>query len=311
VDGSVIGINAGGTRTVCLRADSTGRVVGEWRGAGANLQSEGDAGIERVLREGIGAVMDEATKPAAICVGMAGVDRADDFAAVRAVLTRIAPDSRLVIVNDALIALEAGAPGAAGSVLIAGTGSIAYGRDAAGRAARAGGWGYVLGDEGSGYWLGRQALRAVVRGSDGRGPRTALAPLVLAHYGLKSPTELVRQMSGHGARPAAVANLAPLVGLAADKGDEVALHLVSAAARELAAAVESVIRRLNLGHSPMLLTGGVLTGFDRLRDRVTMEIRARVPGVEPALLQAEPASGAVRLASLELTGQLRLPQYEG
>jgi len=310
VDGSVIGINAGGTRTVCLRADSAGRVVREWRGTGANLQSEGDVGIERVLRDAIGAVMDAATSPAAICVGMAGVDRADDFAAVRAVLTRIAPDARLVIVNDALIALEAGAPGAAGSVLIAGTGSIAYGRDDAGRAARAGGWGYVLGDEGSGYWLGRQALRAVVRGADGRGPRTALAPLVLEHYGLGSPRELVRQMSGHGARPASVAGLAPLVGTAADDGDPVALQLVAAAARELAAAAESVIRRLGLNTSPMLLTGGVLSGFHRLRHEVMTEIRKRLPGIEPTPLQAEPAIGAVRLASKAVTGELRLPRYE-
>ena len=309
MDGSVIGINAGGTRTVCLRADAGGRILREWRGAGANLQSEGDAGIERVLRDGIRTVMDGAAAPAALCVGMAGVDRADDFAAVRAVLDRIVPDSRIVIVNDALIALEAGAPGAAGSVLIAGTGSIAYGRDTAGRAARAGGWGYVLGDEGSGYWLGRQALRSVVRGADGRGPRTALARLVLDHYGLSSPTELVRQMSGQGARPAAVAGLAPLVALAADDGDAVALHLVDAAAQELAGAVESVIRRLDLGTSPMLLTGGVLAGFERLRTQVTTAIRARVPDVEPVLLREEPATGAVRLASQELAGQLRLPTY--
>jgi len=310
VDGSVIGINAGGTRTVCLRADAAGRLVGEWRGAGANLQSEGDAGIARVLGAAIDAIQGGAKGPDAVCVGMAGVDRPDDFAAVRGVLERIVPAARLVIVNDALIALEAGAPGAAASVLIAGTGSIAYGRDAMGRAARAGGWGYVLGDEGSGYWLGRQALRVVVRASDGRGAPTSLTERVLSHYGLSGPRELVRQMSGHGAKPAEIARLAPLVASAADDGDEVAWQLVAVAAAELASAAESVVRRLDLGKSPMLLTGGILVGFERLRSLVVSEIQGRLPGVEPVLLQAEPAMGAIRLACQALAGTLQLPRYD-
>ncbi len=322
MSGSIIGINAGGTRTVCLLADSDGRVLREWRGAGANLQSEGEAGVERVLHEAIEVVADHSRSIEAVCVGMAGVDREEDLAAVRAVLERVVSEwpqrakqarhatPHLVIVNDALIALEAGAPATPGSVLIAGTGSIAYGRDASGRAARAGGWGYVLGDEGSGYWLGRQALRAVVKSADGRGPQTMLAARVLSHYGFSKPTELVRQMSGHGAKPAEIARLAPIVGAAADAGDQVAQHLVAVAAAELASAAESVVRRLGLDSSPLLMTGGVLTGFERLRGLVVSEIRARMPGVEPALLRAEPAIGAVRLASEALRGELRLPRYD-
>ena len=287
-------------------------MVSEWRGPGANLQSEGDAGVERVMRAAVAALGDQGAQPDAVCVGMAGVDRPDDFAAVRTVLERVfpsTPSGRLVIVNDALIALEAGAPGAAGSVLIAGTGSIAYGRDSQGRAARAGGWGYVLGDEGSGYWLGRQALRSVVRAADGRGASTSLTAPVLAHYGLSSPRELVRQMSGHGAKPSEVARLAPLVAAAADDGDPVAEHLVAVAAAELASAAESVVRRLDLWTSPMLMTGGVLIGFERLRALVAREIHARMPDVEPTVLQADPAIGAIRLARQAVAGTLHVPAY--
>jgi glucosamine kinase len=301
VDGSVIGISAGGTRTVCLCATAGAHVTGEWHGPGANLQSESAHGVERVLRDGIAAVLRDAPAPDAICVGMAGVDRAEDFAAVTAVLAGICPSARTVVVNDALIALEAGVPGGAGSVLIAGTGSIAYGRDHQGRAARAGGWGYVLGDEGSGYWLGRQALRAVVRGSDGRGQATSLTPRVLAHYGLTGPKELVRQMSGRGAQPAAIAQLAPLVAAAADEGDGVAI--------ELAAAAVSVARRLGLETAPLIMTGGILVGFHRLRETLVSELRARLPGIAPTLLDAEPAVGAVRLACQALDGTLVLPMY--
>ena len=106
-------------------------------------------------------------------------------------MRRIGYKARVLVANDALIALVAGVGDDARRGLIAGTGSIAYGRNAANEAARAGGWGYVLGDEGSGYWIGRQALRAVVREADGRGRDTALTPLVLAHFGAARPQELV------------------------------------------------------------------------------------------------------------------------
>jgi N-acetylglucosamine kinase-like BadF-type ATPase len=97
------------------------------------------------------------------------------------------------VVNDALIALVAGAGENPGVVLVAGTGSIAYGRDARGRAARAGGWGYLLGDEGSGFWIGRRALLSVVRHADGRGPFTMLTELVLRHMGITRPAELIHE----------------------------------------------------------------------------------------------------------------------
>jgi len=152
----VLGIDAGGTKTVCLLADEGGTIVAEARGGGANLQAAGELEVEkvlhRVMEEALG---DRAVVPAAICLGIAGVDRPDDSAVVSAIMRRIGYKARIVVVNDALVALEAGAPGQPGIVVISGTGSISYGRNANGEAARAGGWGYVLGDEGSGYWIGR------------------------------------------------------------------------------------------------------------------------------------------------------------
>ena len=158
----VLGIDAGGTRTVCVCADET-TILSEARGPGANLQSAGELEVEKVLHDVIAKALDGGPAPGAICLGMAGVDRRHDAEVVQGILRRIGHRANVTVVNDALIALEAGVPGRAGTVVIAGTGSIAYGRDASGRGARAGGWGYVLGDEGSGYWLGRLALRAVLR----------------------------------------------------------------------------------------------------------------------------------------------------
>ncbi len=137
-----------------------------------------------------------------------------------------------LVVNDALIALQAGVGAAEGIVIVAGTGSIAYGCDRHGHAVRSGGWGYVLGDEGSGYWMGRLALRAIVREVDGRGQPTSLTPRVLAHFGVARPEELLHTVYRHDFTPAAVAALATHVQHAHDEGDAVATAILDRGARE-------------------------------------------------------------------------------
>ena len=155
----VLGIDAGGTKTVAVLADAGGRVVAEARAGGANLQAHGELEVEKVLHGVIDHVTSALTEaPAAVCLGLAGVDREGDDLIIRAVMRRLGFKARTLIVNDALIALVAGAGTGPGLVLISGTGSIAYGVSARGVAARAGGWGAALGDEGSGYWVGHRAL---------------------------------------------------------------------------------------------------------------------------------------------------------
>jgi glucosamine kinase len=306
----VIGIDAGGTKTVCRLADGEGRVLAESRGPGANLQNAGELEVERVLHQ----VITEATRgaadwPSAVCLGMAGVDRARDAGVVQEILRRIMPRTRVVVVNDALVALEAGVPGSPGVVLIAGTGSIAYGRNAEGRAARAGGWGYLLGDEGSGFWLGRQALRAVVRSADGRAPHTRLTARVLAHFGIARTQDLVREIYDGSFTPATVAAIASEVEGAAAEGDEVALHLIDTGASELGLAALSVCSQLRLPRGPVVLAGGMFTAAPRLRQRVTAHLMGRWPGMVVTPLQGQPVGGAVLLALAEAAGTLKLPAY--
>src|SRR5256885_17166229 len=125
----VLGIDAGGTKTVCLLADEQGHIVSEARGPGANLHAAGELAVEKVLHEVMEeAIGDRPIVPAAICLGIAGVDREDEAHIVRAVMRRIGYKSRLLIVNDALIALVSGARDEPGIVIIACTGSIIYGR---------------------------------------------------------------------------------------------------------------------------------------------------------------------------------------
>src|SRR5437667_2990061 len=138
----VLGIDVGGTKTVCLLADERGAVVAESRGPGANLHAAGEKTLERVLHQVVAAATDgRSVVPDAICLGIAGVDRQHEADTVTAIVRRIGHRSRVLVVNDALIALVAGARDDPGIVIISGTGSIAYGRSARGEAARAGGWG--------------------------------------------------------------------------------------------------------------------------------------------------------------------------
>jgi len=306
----VIGIDAGGTKTVCQRADQHGRILAEARGPGANLQRAGVLRVEHVLRQVIAdASGDGVPAPDVVCLGMAGVDRPGDLNVVRELLLGIARGSRVVVVNDALIALEAGIPGGPGVVIIAGTGSIAYGRNREGMAARAGGWGYLLGDEGSGYWLGRHALRAVVRSADGRGPHTLLTERVLAHFKVADSHNLLMKIYAGSFEPATVASAASHVDGAAEDGDEIALGLIETGARELGLAALSVCRQLALSHGPVLLAGGMFKAAPRLRQRVVSHLTGRWPSMVVTLLAGEPAAGAVSLALAEARGTLELPAY--
>jgi N-acetylglucosamine kinase-like BadF-type ATPase len=307
---TVLGVDSGGTKTVCQLADDEGRVLAEVRGPSAHLPSLGPSGVEAVLGELIGrALAGQPARPAAICLGMSGVDQPREAEAIRRVLASIGQHAQALVVNDALIALEAGAPAQPGVVVIAGTGSIAYGRDAQNRAARTGGWGYVLADEGSGFWLGRQALRAVVRAEDRRGRPTALTSRVLAHYGVARPKDLAREIYHGGVKPSAIAKLAAHVEAAAGEGDAVALHILDVAAAELALMAESVVTRLSLPQGPIVLAGGIFRVAPRLAAALTSELAARVPRAPVRLLEVEPAYGAVRLALALAAGEVRVPEY--
>lgn len=307
---AVLGIDAGGTKTVCQVADATGLILAESRGPGANLQNAGELQVEKVLHEVIQAATLQADAwPTSACIGMAGVDRPEDAAVVRGILSRLVPRCPVVVVNDALIALEAGAPGAAGVVVIAGTGSIAYGRDDRGRAARAGGWGYVLGDEGSGYWLGRQALRAVLRASDGRGPATSLTARVLAHYDVSRPQDLVREIYYGRFKPSTVAACASLVEEVANEGDLWAQDLIATGAKELSLAARAVCDRLSLPVGPVILAGGIFKAVPRLRADMIHALTTNCPGIIVRALAQEPATGAVSLALAAAEGTLVTPAY--
>jgi N-acetylglucosamine kinase-like BadF-type ATPase len=309
----VIGIDAGGTKTVCLLANEHGEILARARGEGANLQAVGELQVEKILHTVMAqAIGDRRIVPAAICLGIAGVDRPNDADVVRGIMQRIGLNSRIVIVNDALIALETGAPGQPGVVIISGTGSIAYGRNAAGEAARSGGWGYVLGDEGSGYWIGRAALRAVLREADLRGPRTVLTQMLLDHFQVTQPQLLLHEVYHHHLKPAAIGALASSVQAAFSQGDEVAAGILRGAADELEGAALSVALRLELmGEAfSFILSGGIFRAVPWLIEELSRRLPLAASQSTTVLLDKEPAEGAVMLAVQEAHGGARIPVYK-
>ena len=308
----VLGIDVGGSKTVCMLADESERVIALGREEGANLQGAGELALEKVLHSVMERTLDgTGIVPAAICLGIAGVDRASDESVVRSIMSRIGYKARILVVNDALIALQAGIGDGAGIVIVSGTGSIAYGRNDAGIASRAGGWGYGLGDEGSGYWIGRLALRAAVRHADGRGRPTSLTPLLLNHFGVERAAELIHRVYRDDFNPRSIAAVAQYVQRARDDGDAVAAGILGRAADELVTAAAAVMNRLKLRDSPFafVLAGGMFHAVPWLSDQLQLVLPGLAPRCSVIRLNHEPAAGAVRLALAEIRGGARLPVY--
>lgn len=232
-----LGVDGGQSSTTALIGDETGRVVGSGAGGPCNHvgAAEGAGKLARAVGECVGQACRQAGLDAAAvrfeaaCFGMSGGPEDK-----QAILSRILRVDRLVATNDAVIALAGATAGEPGIIAIAGTGSIAFGRNPEGRTARAGGWGYIFGDEGGGFDIVRQALRAILREREGWGPRTALSRVLPEACGAADANSLLHLFYTRDWPRARVARLAPLVDRAAAEGDRVAKEVLAEAARQLA-----------------------------------------------------------------------------
>jgi N-acetylglucosamine kinase-like BadF-type ATPase len=298
----LIGVDGGGSKTRALAADLEARVLGRGSAGPSNYHAVGVEAARAALDAAINAALADAgasaaERPAALCLGLAGMGRPGDLSIIEAWAEARYPGLPVIIVPDAQLALAAGTPGGWGLALISGTGALAFGADQAGRMSRSGGWGYVLGDEGSGYAIGLAALRAVARASDGRAPSTALTPAILKHWSLESLQDLVKRVYQSPTQRSDIAGLAALVHTVAQEGDAVAQALLRDAGRELALAAHAVARNLELtGAIPCALAGSVLVQGQAVAAAL-LECAADLGlRLEPVTLVEEAALGAVLLA---------------
>lgn len=290
----VVGIDAGGSKTRAFAVDREGSVIGRGAGGGANLLSSPDpaGSIGAALAESLGGA-----NPDAVVLSCSGGDRPADRERGRAILTQLlGPRVRIEVTHDAIAALYAGNPAGYGVVLIAGTGSIAYGRNDEGEEQRAGGWGYLIGDEGSGVWLGLEGLRAAAHHADGRGAPTAITAQVLSELGVRTFMEVIPQLYGRPHPAPAVVAAVWSVGRAAAEGDAIAISIVRRGAHALARAAAIVASGLRLTEGPVYLAGGAFESVPSLDRAVRSELLAMLPRASVELVREEPAMGAARLA---------------
>lgn len=259
-----MGIDGGGSgvRVVIITRDLA--ICGQSDGPTANPSAVGAENaaltIQQVMRSALAAAHITADHIAAVGIGVAGAAASHSAGWLRSVVEAVTPQARIIPSADYEIALVGALGQREGVLVLAGTGSLAYGANAAGDTALVGGWGYLLDDAGSGYWIGRRGLEAVARAADGRGPETGLTSVLLTALDLQTPQDLIVWLyRSAAARSREIAQLAPLVIELATNADPVAQGIISDAAGELALAAQTVIRRLELNTPDIAFAGGLLT----------------------------------------------------
>jgi N-acetylglucosamine kinase len=293
-----IGVDGGGTKTRAVVVDEALQILGRGEAGSSNHYS---VGVERAI-ENVVIAMEEAITDASIPsadvssagLGLAGACTATEQQTLTHALAPFAKGLQVVVDEDAAAAQAGAFAGAPGAICIAGTGANCFGVNAQGKRARADGLGPLLGDRGSGYWIGEAALRAVCCAHDGGPPCPALFESVLSHYNIGSVDELVQLVYRPGFTKDRVAALVPVVLQA--QTDEVAQKILHAAGEELAATACAVLRRLDLNR--VAVSGGVLEADTPVRTAFEAALRRDIPDVQVQQSIHDAAIGAALLAKI-------------
>lgn len=295
MQGLVVGLDAGGTKTRAFAVTRAGEIVGRGAGGGANLLSSPDpqGSIAAALREALAG-----RAPDAIVLSCAGGEREAERAKGRAILSAlVGPDVRVEVTHDAKAALYAGNAAGCGVVLISGTGSIAYGRNDQGEEERCGGWGYLIGDEGSAVWIGQEGLRAASYDHDGRGSPTRITRHLFEDLGITDFNGVLPLLYGKPHPAPAILAATRAVARAFGEDDGIAVNIVQRGARHLAAMAATVAHALVLDGGPVYLAGGAFENVRPLEKAVRLELLGALPRAAVEPVKEEPAMGAARLAA--------------
>ncbi len=304
----VVGVDAGGTSTIAALAQD-GRLVRTREGMAANASTRGVEAAAGTIADTILGALDGAV-PEAIFVGAAGAGREETARSIEGILQSRFSGARVGVRDDACIALRAAVPAGDGLVVIAGTGSVAY-AERAGIAYRAGGYGYLLGDEGSGFAIGSGAIRLLLRAFDERGPRDAFVEEIAARLEASSAMDVLAHVYGNPHAVTMIAGLAPIAIAAANRGDRSANKLLQNAALELAEMVKSLAKRSNLAQSgaPVVLSGGLLRENTLLTFLLETRLSHELPSMPVWKGDVEPYIGALAQAE-QPVAMNDLPQTE-
>jgi len=294
----VAGWDGGGTKTAVVCLNMQGQLLGQM--IFGPLNPNGNT-KEQVLATVHDALVYMAGMPGGIegCtflqIGCAGVSNPAVVKLLTDALREQGYQGKYHIAGDHETMLY-GAVGPEGAVLVSGTGSVCLGRNQHGDTARCGGWGNLIGDEGSGYAIGRDILAAAARAQDGRGPDTILYPMVFTTLGIQEMGELIRFVYSPETDKSKIAALSPLLKSALEQEDRAAFAIAQKASLELAELVNPVIEKLRLQNGTLALTGGILTGYEWIRASVASSIFLRYPDLSIIAPKQDAAAGAASMA---------------
>ncbi len=296
-----LGIDGGGTKTTCAVGDEQ-KLLATATSGPSNIVRVGEwkarESLHDCVKQACAAAGISTGQVARTCVGGSGAARPELAAIVRSILSEILPTS-VDVVGDMETALVAAFDDGPGVIVIAGTGSIAFGRDEQGRTLRAGGWGFAIGDEGSAHWIGREAVSVVLRASD-HGDEPLLAAALCKAWGVGTLLDLAR--AANSVPPPDFSALAPAV---MGSENDVAMTVLSRAGRELAELAHVVIRRLfgdGAAVLPVAMTGGVFRHAVVVREVFYNELRRLDPRVDVRAQIVEPVNGALQMARKAANG---------
>ncbi|MHB8735719.1 MAG: N-acetylglucosamine kinase [Terriglobales bacterium] len=304
----LVGFDGGGTKTECLIADENGTSLGRGLAGPSSMVHRSEAGARREVRTAFKAAVAAGSLPLsarsqvrAVCGGFAAAARVPVVAALERILRELFPEALRRIVPDVWIAYEGATRGAPGVVVIAGTGSIVFGRNSAGREVRVGGWGPDISDEGSGHAIGREAVAAVLRAHDGRQSPTTLRHRLLTRWAVSDEDGLIERLretttGGGPSRRPPFAGLLPEVVEAAMEADAAAGEILHRAGSELAQLAVHAIHRLEIDHPLVALAGGVFHHAPQVEESFRRSLLGSVAGARIVHAQAPPVEGAVRMA---------------
>ena len=301
MDKHFFGIDGGGTHSRLALTDRAGKVLARAKAGSTNIYS---VTKEKVF-DNLSFMLDSALKTAGLkktdlaagCLGAAGLGRQGEQTIFRSFFNRIlSPDFPVKLCSDGEILLCGGLENLEGYCLIAGTGSVALGRSGAGSIVRAGGHGYMLGDEGSAAWIGRTAIARTLRSLENRDLATEMLPLILESTGLTQNSDLIQYVH-HDADKAKIAVLAPVVSAAAGKGDPLALDILRTGAEELSLLVKSVIGQSPwINHKALVLAGGVLSNSEIIARMLKDNLMNQFPDLSVSAPKGTALEGACMLA---------------
>ncbi len=301
----VLGIDGGGTKTVCILMDNTHQVIGRSEAGPSNYQSIGIESSLKVIETAIEEVVkNTGNLPiAAVCLGLAGVGRVTDIELFKGLIQELPIIRQLqpltiMIGNDAEIALFAGIGDDVGIVVAVGTGSVVFGRNHQGITKRVGGWGYILGDEGSAYHIALSGMQAALKSYDGREIATSLIDGFKQHLNLTSIEDLVPVIYQQGWKVKEIAALAPVVDLAAATGDPIANKIIDNTVQEFVTSTSTVMQSIFNSESivEVVTTGSVWRGQSKIHQKFTESITENFPLIKVIYPRYEPAFGACLLA---------------